>query len=142
MDVLTVEQRRFNMSRIRGKDTSPELLIRKGLHARGFRFRLHDRKLPGRPDLVFPKYGAVIFVNGCFWHGHQCSLFKWPETRQQFWRDKIERTRERDHRAIGELCSSGWRVHTIWECMLRGTNRLTSSELVDRCADFLLCSES
>jgi len=88
VDVLSPEQRRLNMSRIRGRDTKPEMLIRRGLHAQGFRYRLQNRKLPGRPDLVFPRYHAVIFVHGCFWHGHNCPMFKLPGTRQEFWSKK------------------------------------------------------
>lgn len=83
-DVLTSELRRFNMSRIRGRDTKPEMLIRRGLHARGFRYRLQDRKLPSRPDLVFSRYHSVVFVHGCFWHGHDCPMFKLPVTRQEY----------------------------------------------------------
>src|SRR5262245_20506194 len=88
-DVLTPEQRRLNMSRIRGADTKPERLVRSALHARGFRFRLHRRDLPGKPDLALPRYRAVILVHGCFWHGHKCSLFQLPETRREFWEAKI-----------------------------------------------------
>lgn len=84
------------MAAIRGRDTKPELIIRKGLHARGFRFRLQGRDLPGRPDLIFPKYRALIWVNGCFWHGHDCPMFRWPKSREDFWRGKIGRNRERD----------------------------------------------
>ena len=90
-DVVDRKTRSRMMSGIRGKNTRPELLIRKGLHARGFRFRLHDKRLPGKPDLVLPKYSAVIFVHGCFWHGHDCHLFKWPQSRREFWRKKITR---------------------------------------------------
>ncbi len=107
------------MSGIRGKDTKPEMIIRRGLHARGFRFRLHDRTLPGKPDLVFPKYRAVIFVHGCFWHGHECHLFKWPKTRVEFWREKIEGNRARDVRVALELRGSGWDVIEVWECQLK-----------------------
>ncbi len=102
-DVLTPEQRRLNMSRIRGKDTRPELLVRKGLHARGLRYRLQDRTLPGRPDLVFPKHKAVIFVHGCFWHAHGCNLSKVPKTREQFWTEKLSKNRMRDQRATEVL---------------------------------------
>src|SRR5688500_15794308 len=97
-DVLTPEQRRLNMSRVRGKDTKPEMLLRRGLHACGLRYRLHPKDVPGRPDLVFPRHGAVILVHGCFWHGHDCPLFKWPATRAEFWRKKIEGNRARDAR--------------------------------------------
>ncbi|MDP3492743.1 MAG: very short patch repair endonuclease [Hyphomonadaceae bacterium] len=113
------------MSGIRGKDTKPEMIVRRGLHARGYRFRLHDKGLPGRPDLVFPKYRAVIFVHGCFWHGHDCHLFKWPKTREEFWRTKIQGNQVRDRLAVLRLRKLGWRVRTVWECELR---KLASSE--------------
>ncbi len=137
MDVLTAEQRRFNMSRIRGRDTAPELLIRRALHAKGFRYRLHDRKLPGRPDLVFPKYRAVIFIHGCFWHGHDCHLFKWPSTRKEFWKAKIERNRERDDSAIRKLQENGWRVLIVWECSLKGARREPLQRVLADCVRFL-----
>ena len=98
VDVLTRAQRKLNMSNIRGRDTKPEKLIRNGLHRLGFRFRLHHKSLPGRPDLVFPRYNAVIFVHGCFWHGHDCPLFKLPATRRSFWLDKISGNFKRDQR--------------------------------------------
>ena len=101
------------MAAIRRADTKPEMLIRRGIHAHGFRYRLHDRKLPGRPDLTLSKYNAVIFVNGCFWHGHDCPMFRWPATRQEFWRDKITGNMERDTRNIAALLSSGWRVALV-----------------------------
>ncbi|TXC66171.1 DNA mismatch endonuclease Vsr [Piscinibacter aquaticus] len=124
-DVLTAEQRQLNMSRIRGRDTRPEMLVRQGLHARGLRYRLHDRKLPGRPDLVFPRHGAVLFVHGCFWHAHGCALSKLPATRQDFWKQKLEGNAARDRRAIDALQAAGWRVLVIWECALRGPARLS-----------------
>src|SRR5450631_1336300 len=99
-DVLSPEQRRFNMSRIRGSNTKPELQVRRGLHAMGLRFRLHDRRLPGRPDMVLTRYRTVIFIHGCFWHGHGCRLSKMPATRQDFWRAKIEGNAARDGRVI------------------------------------------
>lgn len=89
-DVVTPEKRSKMMSGIQGKNTKPELTIRKGLHALGFRYRLHGKTLPGKPDLVFPKYKAVIFIHGCFWHAHHCHLFKWPSTRVDFWQEKIQ----------------------------------------------------
>ena len=123
-DVLTPEQRRLNMSRIRGKDTKPELVLRRGLHARGCRFRLHRKDLPGRPDLLFPRYRAAVLVHGCFWHGHNCPLFKWPATRREFWQAKIEGNRARDARDLAELAAAGWRVLVVWECALKGPARL------------------
>lgn len=109
------------MSRIRGKDTKPEILVRKGLHARGFRFRLQDRRLPGRPDVVLPKYGVAIMVNGCFWHGHKgCRYATRPKTNEEFWEAKIARNRHRDEVTEAHLEALGWTVITIWECELRG----------------------
>lgn len=112
------------MSGIRGKNTKPEMIIRGALHARGFRYVLHDKRLPGKPDLVFPKYRAVIFVHGCFWHGHNCHLFKWPRTRKDFWKRKIERNREIDSLALGSLERIGWRCCSVWECSLKGRLKL------------------
>ncbi len=139
-DVLTPEQRRLNMSRIRGKDTRPELLVRKGLHARGLRYRLQDRTLPGRPDLVFPKHKAVIFVHGCFWHAHGCNLSKVPKTREQFWTEKLSKNRMRDQRATEDLNASGWRVLAIWECALRGAGRRDRGQLLDLAEKFIRSS--
>lgn len=110
------------MSGIRGKNTKPELLIRKALHARGFRYRLHC-DLPGKPDICLPKHRAVIFVHGCFWHGHDCHLFKWPKTRPEFWQAKIARNREVDRLAEERLLADGWRVATVWECAIKGRTR-------------------
>ena len=137
-DVLTPEQRRYNMSRVRGRDTKPEMALRRGLHAQGLRFRLHCRTLPGRPDLVFPKHGAVIFVHGCFWHGHDCPMFRLPQTRTEFWREKIMTNRKRDERAVRSLRSQGWRVLTVWECALRGSGRLPADDVLFQCRDFVL----
>lgn len=108
------------MAGIRGKDTSPELSVRKALHRLGFRFALHDRKLPGRPDIVLPRYCAVVFVHGCFWHRHyQCSYCTTPATRAEFWREKFEKNVERDQRNINKLKEQGWRVFVVWECGLK-----------------------
>ena len=118
------------MSGIRGKNTRPELLIRKALHARGFRYRLHC-DLPGKPDICLPKHRAVIFVHGCFWHGHACHLFKWPKTRPEFWRAKIGRNCEVDRVAQRRLVDSGWRVAVVWECALKGRARLPLESVID-----------
>lgn len=136
-DVLTAAQRQLNMSRIRGKDTKPEMLIRRGLHARGLRYRLHDRELPGRPDLVFPKYHAAVFVHGCFWHAHGCALSKLPATRQDFWRTKLEGNAARDHKAVEALQANGWRVLVIWECALRGPGRLDDDAVLGSAARYI-----
>lgn len=130
-DVLTAVQRKFNMSRIRGKDTKPELLIRRGLHARGLRYRLHCRSLPGSPDLVFPKYNIAVFVHGCFWHAHGCALSTLPVTRHEFWTLKLEGNVARDQKAIASLQASGWRVLVIWECAMRGRGRQNENTVLD-----------
>ena len=136
-DVVDPATRSRMMSGIRGKNTRPELLIRKALHARGFRYRLHC-DLPGKPDICLPKHRAVIFVHGCFWHGHDCHLFKWPSTRPEFWKAKIGRNREVDCAADERLSTAGWRVATIWECALKGRSRLALDDVVQRCADWLI----
>lgn len=125
------------MSGIRGKDTKPELAVRSALHRAGFRFRLHRKDLPGRPDLIFPCYHAVLFVHGCFWHGHDCHLFRWPKSREDFWREKISKNIARDQAQYQALADSGWRVGTIWECALKGKTRLPFDEVVDQCAIWL-----
>lgn len=128
-DVHDAETRSANMSYIKHKDTQPELLIRKLLHANGFRFRLHYKSLPGKPDIVLPKYKAVIQVNGCYWHGHNCHLFKWPKTRKKFWQDKISGNIVRDQRVMKELTNLGWKVLIIWECALKGKTKLSLAQI-------------
>jgi len=108
------------MSGIRSRDTKPEIALRSALHAKGFRFRIHRKDLPGRPDIVLPKYNAVIEVHGCFWHGHGCDLFRYPATNPEFWRQKIGENRIRDQRTRDALRALGWRVLTVWECATRG----------------------
>jgi DNA mismatch endonuclease (patch repair protein) len=137
MDVHSPEQRSWNMSRIRGRDTRPELLVRRGLHGRGFRFRLHVRNLPGRPDLVLPKHRTVVLVNGCFWHGHDCPMFRLPATRSEFWLKKIEGNRARDAATAAALLSADWRQFTIWECALRGRAKIGTEAVLDACEDFV-----
>lgn len=121
-DIVDSATRSRMMSGIRGRNTKPEKLIRSLLHRRGFRFRLHVRDLPGKPDIVLPRYHAVIFVHGCFWHGHDCPLFRLPSTRQDFWRDKIATNKINDQKALSALENAGWRVAVIWECAIRGRN--------------------
>ena len=118
-DIVDRATRSRMMSGIRSKDTRPEVAIRSALHMAGFRFRLHARELPGKPDLVFAKYRAVLFIHGCFWHGHECRYFRWPASRAEFWRKKITDNRQRDARAVDGLLSRGWRVGIIRECALR-----------------------
>ena len=130
------------MSGIRGKNTRPELMVRKALHARGFRYRIHCKDLPGKPDLCLPKYRAVIFVHGCFWHGHDCHLFKWPKTRPEFWQAKIARNRAVDAEAEAKLVASGWRVGTVWECALKGSARLPFDGTVSTLDEWLRFGDS
>ena len=136
-DIVTPEKRSQMMAGIRGKDTKPEILIRKALFARGWRYRLHDRRLPGKPDLVFPSLRAVVFVDGCFWHGHQCHLFKTPSSRVDFWIEKIGRNRERDREVRKKLDELGWRYLTVWECALKGRTRLPIVDVIDSVARWL-----
>jgi DNA mismatch endonuclease (patch repair protein) len=136
-DILTPAQRSRVMSRIRSRDTRLEVWLRKQLFARGFRYRVHVATLPGRPDLVFPKYKAVVFIHGCFWHGHDCHLFRMPGTRTDFWRDKIRSNRERDQRTIAALREIHWRVLELWECSWRGKTRQTPHTLIDQVADWV-----
>lgn len=136
-DIVSPEVRSRMMASIRGTNTKPELLLRSGLHRAGFRFRLHDRALPGCPDMVFPKHRAVIFAHGCFWHGHDCHLFKWPSTRPEFWRVKIAHNREIDARALRGLAEKGWRCGVVWECALKGRMRIPVEDVIKRCADWL-----
>jgi len=123
VDVVDSATRSRMMSGIRGRNTKPEILIRSLLHRQGFRFRLHVRDMPGKPDIVLPRYRAVVFVHGCFWHGHNCPLFKLPGTRPDFWSEKIERNQNNDNRAKAALLADGWRVGIIWECALRGAGK-------------------
>lgn len=125
------------MGGIRGRNTRPELLIRSGLHRMGYRFRLHDRALPGCPDLVFPGRCAVIEVRGCFWHGHDCHLFRWPATREQFWHHKIAANIARDQRNRLLLLEAGWRVGEVWECQLKGRERQPAEEVLKALGEFL-----
>jgi DNA mismatch endonuclease (patch repair protein) len=119
VDVVDKKARSRMMAGIRGKDTRPELVVRRHLHQRGFRFRLHARVLPGRPDIVLPKWKVAIQVNGCFWHGHTgCPRYRIPTTRRDFWLQKIQTNRYRDRRALKQLSAAGWRVAVVWECSL------------------------
>jgi DNA mismatch endonuclease, patch repair protein len=123
VDIVDSATRSRMMSGIRGRDTKPEKLIRSLLHRRGFRFRINRRDLPGKPDIVFPGRRAVILVHGCFWHGHDCPLFRLPGTRTEFWDTKIAGNRANDARVKQALLDDGWRVGTVWECALRGRDR-------------------
>lgn len=136
-DVHDPATRSRNMAAVRGKDTKPELLIRHGLHRMGFRYRLQGKRLPGRPDIVLAKFRAVIFVHGCFWHGHDCPLFKLPGTRTEFWREKIRSNQQRDIKVVQELQNEGWRTAIVWECALRGPQSIGISAVLERIAGWL-----
>ncbi len=124
MDRLTPEQRSLNMSKIHSKNTKPEVLLRKALFKAGFRFRKNDKRYIGTPDILLPHYNAVIFINGCFWHGHEnCQLFRLPKTNTEFWKNKIERNKKRDSKIIKTYLENCWRVAVVWECSITGKKR-------------------
>lgn len=125
------------MAGIKDKDTGLEMLLRRGLHRAGFRYRLHAPNLPGRPDVVLPKYNAVIQANGCFWHGHDCDLFKLPSTNRERWRKKLEGNRQRDLTTQLQLEDAGWRVLVVWECAVKGQDQIGHSELLDRISSWV-----
>lgn len=127
MDVHSKEKRSYNMSRIKGKNTKPEEIVRKYLFSKGFRYRKNDKRLPGTPDIVLPKYKTAIFVNGCFWHGHKdCRYFVVPKTNTDFWLNKINANTERDKRNIETLKKLGWNVIVVWECELKKSLQTTT----------------
>lgn len=133
MDIWNKEKRSECMSRIRSKNTKPELALRKALFARGFRYRVNDKKLPGKPDIVLPKYKTVIFIHGCFWHGHEdCKYAYIPKTNTRFWIDKITSNAERDKVNAEKLTALGWNVLTVWECEIRHTHKQNLTPLIDR----------
>lgn len=129
-DIVSPEKRSQMMSNIGSLHTKPEIIVRRVLHRAGFRFRLHRKDLPGRPDIILPKYRLAIFVNGCFWHGHDaCQLFRLPKSRTYFWAAKIAANRTRDERVTRELAEAGWRVGTVWECAIKGRTSRPVGEL-------------
>ncbi|MEQ1675218.1 MAG: DNA mismatch endonuclease Vsr [Chitinophagaceae bacterium] len=122
-DVHDKKTRSYNMSRIRSTDTKPELLVRKFLHALGYRYKLHDKTLPGKPDIVLPKYRTLIFIHGCFWHGHaNCKYYKVPQTRTDWWLKKINTNKDNDVKAVKALKKEGWKIIIIWTCKLKSKN--------------------
>jgi len=132
-DVHNRQTRSYNMSQIKGKNTKPEILIRKYLFAKGFRYRLHDKKLPGKPDIVLPKYKTVIFINGCFWHGHyNCKYYVIPKTRTDWWLSKISRNKQLDIENFTRLKSEGWNVITIFECELKINQEKTLDKILSK----------
>ena len=136
-DVLTPEQRRRNMRNIKGKDTKPEMILRRALHARGLRFRLHRRDLPGCPDLVFPKYRVALFVHGCFWHRHGCRYTTTPATRKDFWEQKFSDNVARDRKNLDKLQKAGWRVYIVWECQLKGKEKKNIDVVCGEVSDYV-----
>lgn len=141
VDNLTPEQRSAQMSRIRGANTKLEVLVRKGLHARGLRYRLGGAGLPGRPDIVLPRHQTVVLVHGCFWHGHNCPLYRLPKTRPEFWQAKIDGNKQRDKRVSDQLTSNGWRVIEVWECALRGLSPAVQAAVFDQLAIDIISSK-
>lgn len=138
-DIYSKEKRSEIMSKISGKETRPEILVRKYLFARGFRFRKNEKRLPGKPDIVLPKYRTAIFVHGCFWHGHNCKAGKLPETRNEFWTKKISETKNRDEKNRGELEKLGWKVIVIWQCELN--NKLNRQIRLDQLVNQIIKNE-
>ncbi|MDP3515676.1 MAG: very short patch repair endonuclease [Pseudohongiella sp.] len=136
-DVHDQATRSRNMSAIKGKDTKPEMIVRTLLFAKGYRYRLNNRKLPGRPDLAFRQYEAAVFVHGCFWHMHGCPAFKLPRSNTEWWREKLESNRQRDIRSISALAESGWRVGIVWECSIRGKGKLNATDITQILEDWL-----
>jgi len=135
MDTITPEQRSYTMSRIRSRDTKPEMIVRRHLHALGLRYRLHDSKLPGRPDIVLPKWHTVIFINGCFWHRHEgCKIATMPKSNVEFWQAKFERNVERDAKGQKALRAAGWHVIVIWECEVKKRLETLPNEIRERLA--------
>ncbi len=137
VDVVSIQKRSQMMSGIQSKNTRPELIVRKALHNKGFRFRTHPAGLPGKPDIVLSKYKAVIFIHGCFWHGHDCHLFKWPSSKADFWLNKINRNRDKDSEVVSALLGLDWRILVIWECSLKGKEKLGVEEVVRRASLWL-----
>lgn len=125
------------MAGIKGRNTKPELKIRQALHKAGFRYRLHDKELPGKPDMVFPRYNAVLFINGCFWHQHDCHLFRWPQTRREFWEKKISGNVANDSKKLHMLRESGQRVGIVWECALKGKTRIPEEVAIQKLTEWL-----
>lgn len=141
-DAVDVATRSRMMAAIKSRDTRPEMIVRRDLHRRGFRFRLHDRRLPGKPDLVLARHRAAIFVHGCFWHGHDCPFFRWPKSRPEFWRTKIGCNIERDREVQEAIRAEGWRVLTVWECAFRGKQANARDAALDRAAAWIAGSKA
>ena len=136
-DVVSKETRSRMMSGIRSRNTKPERILRRAMHQHGFRYRLNRPDLPGKPDIVLPKYRAVIFVHGCFWHVHDCKLFKWPRSNNDFWQNKLLKNAARDVRSVNDLLVMKWRIAQVWECSLKGPTRMDITQLVEKIAVWL-----
>ena len=136
-DVVDSKTRSRMMSGIGTKNTKPELVVRRLLHGMGFRYRLHRKDLPGKPDLVLPSYEVAVFVNGCFWHGHECHLFKWPKSNGEFWKQKIIGNRDRDLRVQKRLSELGWNVMVVWECATKGKTDVQLQSLGGKMAKWI-----
>ena len=130
------------MAGIKGKNTKPELLIRKALFAKGFRYRLHSKLLAGKPDIVLSKYKAVIFIHGCFWHGHACHLFRLPKSNSSFWAEKINKNKCNDALVLEQLANAGWRIAIIWECALKGKTKLDFGAVIDALERWILSDKT
>jgi DNA mismatch endonuclease (patch repair protein) len=139
-DIVDTLTRSRMMSGIQGKNTKPEMLVRRALHALGYRYRIHTSNVPGRPDFVLPRYRAAIFVNGCFWHGHDCALFRLPDTRREFWSKKIEGNVKRDALVREQVISKGWRYLAVWECAIRGKHQIGLEQTTERIVRWLRSS--
>ena len=142
VDAHNSATRSKNMPAVKSKDTKPEITIRKNLFSKGFRYRLHDKKLPGSPDLVLKKFNTCIFINGCFWHMLQCDMFVFPKSNINFWKKKLESNRKRDNSNLKKLLEIGWRVIIVWECSLRGKNKLPLEEVIARITNTLINNPS
>jgi len=143
MDIISKERRSWNMSRIKGKDTRPEIAVRSLIHKMGYRFRLHRKDLPGKPDIVLPKYNTVIFVHGCFWHRHKgCKYAYTPKSRVKFWKDKFAETVNRDKQHLKQLKENGWEVFIVWECETKDMDKLKKilNKMLQKINDVLLLS--
>lgn len=135
-DTKTPEERSINMSHIKSTNTKPEEKVRKYLFSKGFRYRKNDKRLPGKPDIVLPKYNTVIFVNGCFWHKHNCKRFSWPSSNTEYWKNKINRNADRDKMTYAKLKEAGWNVIIVWECEIRN-KKVSSARLSKLCEEIL-----
>ena len=141
-DIFDAGKRSEIMASFSGKDTKPELWLRKALHRKGYRYRIHDKSLSGKPDIVFRRFNAVVFVHGCFWHGHNCPLFRMPSSNEQYWKVKINSKRRRDTKVNSQILEKGWRILTVWECSLKGNAKMNLDSLISAIEDWLCCESN